>query len=67
MAYISKRDSRDRTLKPEKKKEQPKWMVRLLEDDEYDDDLDGEDDDDMIKKSLDTEFPLSGGETDEGA
>ena len=36
------------------------------DEDDYDDDLDGEDDnDELLRKSLDTEFPLSGGETDE--
>ncbi len=72
MAYISKRDGQ---VKPagahrEQRATKPKTLT-TFQDDDYDDDLDGDDDlqeheqDRIFKKSLETEFPLSGGETDE--
>jgi hypothetical protein len=69
MAYISKRDGTgrsDQELIKTTQNESPK-PSKNIDNDEYDDDLDGEDEldeDEDFKEDLDTEFPLSGGETD---
>ena len=73
MAYISKRDAPVITNGPVSKNEkkdtnQKSWADST--DDDFDDDLDEDDDfeeedDKTFRKSLNTEFPLSGGETDE--
>jgi hypothetical protein len=73
MAYISKRDAHAKTDGPLSKKQTPnvpKTPSTDYNQDDYDDDLDGEDEydgenDRIFKQNLDTEFPLSGGETDE--
>jgi len=75
MAYISKRDGSTDTNGSESKKQAKNTKKTPLidqQEDEYDDDLDGEDEQDedndkAFKQNLDTEFPLSGGETDDDA
>jgi len=71
MAYISKRDAQINTDGPDSKTDNRQIPGAYLPEDNYEDDLDGEEDmegeEEVFRVSLNREFPLSGGETDEDA
>jgi len=67
MAYIRKRDDHAKTNGPESKDSKKSPLQTFFTDDDLDGEDDLDEDDKRFKKQLNTEFPLSGGETEKAA